>query len=274
MNIESVKIVCFSPTGTSKAVVRGIARGIGSENTELLDISRPDARMLRLRTSKDEMLVVGVPVYMGRVPALAAEWLNTIEADGTPAVCVVVYGNRAYEDALIELKDILMDCGCRPIAGAVFIGEHSFTIDETTTATGRPDAVDLEGAESFGHKIQELIQSVPSADAISEIEVPGTRPYRQEPCHPYPKDSAFWNVDFIAVGDSCSQCGRCAEVCPVGAVDPGDSRKIVTEECITCCACIKNCPEHARTVKPGLVRDAALRVSTLYDVRKEPEYYL
>lgn len=107
MKMESAKLVYFSPTGTTKAVVKGIAHGINQGTVELIDITRPDARKQPLQISEDELLVVGVPVYMGRVPALLNEWLNTIQAHNTPTVCVVVYGNRAYEDALLELKKIL-----------------------------------------------------------------------------------------------------------------------------------------------------------------------
>ena len=141
--------------------------------------------------SENELLVVGVPVYMGRVPALVTEWLHAIAARNTPAVCVVVYGNRVYDDALIELEDILTGCGCRPIAGAAYIGEHSFSTDETPTAKDRPDAGDLHHAESFGRKIREKLDAIASADQIPDGAIPGCRPYRG--------DSKLWTVDFIAV---------------------------------------------------------------------------
>jgi flavodoxin len=164
MKLESAKLVYFSPTGTTKAVVQEIARGINPSTVEQIDITTPGARLQPLRTSENELLIIGVPVYMGRVPALLNEWLHAISAQNTPAVCVVVYGNRVYEDALIELKDILTRCGCTPIAGAAYIGEHSFSTDETPTAKDRPDARDLHHAESFGRKIQEKINTVPSVD--------------------------------------------------------------------------------------------------------------
>ena len=266
MRIPTIKLVYFSPTETTQAVVREIARGINPGNVESLDITRPGARLQPLCTSENELLIIGVPVYMGRVPALLTEWLHAIKAHNTPAVCVVVYGNRVYDDALVELSDILAQCGCRTIAGGAWIGEHSFSTDETPTAKDRPDAGDLSCAESFGRKIREKITALPSVDQIPEVTIPG--------CHPYRGDSKLWTVDFIAVSDACIQCGTCAEGCPAGAIDPENSSVIDTEKCITCCACIRHCPKHARTMKPGLVRDASLRLHTLYRERKEPEFFI
>jgi ferredoxin len=266
MKIQSLKLVYFSPTGTTKAIVQGVARGINQSAVELIDITKPNARKQQLQTSGNELLVVAVPVYMGRVPALLIEWLHAIKAHNTPAVCIVVYGNRVYDDALLELKDILIKRGCIPIACAAYIGEHSFSSSETPIAEGRPDANDLNHAELLGCKINEKLQSVSSGDGITEIKVPGIYPYRG--------DSKLWSVDFIAVSNECSQCGVCAEGCPVGAIDSENSNLIDKEKCITCCACIKNCPQNARTMKTGLVKDAAMRLNKLYKERKEPVFFL
>ncbi len=265
MEIHSLKSAYFSPTGTTKAIAQAVARGINSKIAEQIDITKPDMRKKQLQTSKNDLLIVAVPVYIGRVPDLLSEWLNSIKADKTPVVCIVVYGNRAYDDALLELKDILIKIRCIPVACAAYIGEHSFSGSETPIAESRPDTNDLYKAEIFGRKINEKLLSVSSVDQISDINIPGNYPYRG--------DTKLWHVDFIAINDRCTQCGICAEVCPVGAIDSVNSNLIDKEKCITCCACIKNCPQNARTMKTGPVKDAAIRLNKLYSERKEPAYF-
>lgn len=266
MKIESLKLVYFSPTGTTRTVLHGIARGLNQYHTEIVDITTPEARKHTLQTSENDLLVIGVPVYMGRVLALITEWLHSIRAKNTPTVLVAVYGNRAYEDALLELSDILIPCGCIPVAGAAFIGEHSFSSSEFPTAEGRPDLTDLHQAELFGQKIQEKLDSIASAANGSAVQMPGLNPYRW--------NGKLWDVDFIEVSAACTQCGICQAGCPTGAIDSENSRVIDQVKCITCCACIKNCPKKARTMKAGLVKDAAMRVHNLNKERKEPEFFL
>lgn len=104
MNIESLKLVYFSPTGTTKKIVERIAQGINHSTVKIVDITKPEGRKRQLQTSENELLIIGVPVYFGRVQTNAIEWLHTIEAHNTLTVCIVVYGNRAYDDALLELN--------------------------------------------------------------------------------------------------------------------------------------------------------------------------
>ena len=263
MNIESAKFVYFSPTGTTRAVLESIAEGLDPGTRECIDITLPAARAQPLQTRENELLVIGVPVYMGRVPALVTPWLHAIRADHTPTVCVVVYGNRTYEDALRELADIVTGCGCIPVAGGAYVGEHSFSDPATPTAQGRPDARDLRHAREFGKKIRDKLLSV---SGVPPVHIPGMVPYRGDP--------TLWKVDFIEVGDACTECGTCTGHCPAGAIDAGNPRLVDISKCITCCACIKRCPEHARSINPGLVKEAQLRLHTLYPERKEPEYFM
>jgi ferredoxin len=266
MDITSVKLACFSPTGTTKAVLQGITRGLGTATTEWIDATGPDRRESTWRTSPRDLLVVGVPVYMGRVPALLEGWLARLAADRTPTVCVVVYGNRAYENALLELTDLVRSRGGIPIAGAACIGEHSFSSPALPTAQGRPDADDLRQAEAFGREVREKLRAAASVGELADLHVPGTMPYGGV--------TQLWDVDFIAVDDRCAHCGACADACPMGAIDPQDSSKNDPVACITCCACLKACPQRARSMKPGPVMEAAKRLNRLYSERKQPEFML
>lgn len=250
-------------------MVQGIAQGIDGidpRSAVRIDLTTPEVRQQPLRTSEGDLLVVAVPVYMGRVPALLSEWLHRIEARRTPAVGVVVYGNRAYENALLELTDLLTERGCVPVAGAAFLGEHSFSSPELPIAQGRPDAADLKRAEELGRRVHQTLLSAASVGDLSAPAIAGSRPYEGR--------TELWNVDFIAVSDECTQCGICAEACPVGAIDPDDSHRIDIETCITCCACIKGCPQGAKTMKPSQVKDAAVRLNTFCGDRKEPELFV
>lgn len=266
MEINQIKMVYFSPTGTTKKIASSIARGINLERIEFVDITKPQARQQHISTSENELLIVAVPVYMGRIPAILSNWLKSIHADHTPAVCVVVYGNRAYDNALLELKEMLTGCGCIPVAGAAFIGEHSFSGPDTPSSVGRPDCDDLEKALDFGGKIRDFMEKMKSAgSATGRLKVPGSFPYGGV--------TDLWHIDFIAVSNQCTQCSVCAEGCPVGAIDSHNSSIMDKDKCTLCCACIKNCPQSARSIKPGLMKDAAIRCMAFTE-RKEPEFFM
>src|SRR5208337_4303629 len=104
--MKSVKIISFSPTGTTRKVLEGIAQGLAVERVEHLDLTPVRARTGVIRELDASLALIGTPVYMGRVPIQVVEPLRGIKAAGVPAVVVVVYGNRAFEDALLELKGI------------------------------------------------------------------------------------------------------------------------------------------------------------------------
>lgn len=266
MEVKSIKLVCFSPTGTTKTIIQAVARGFNHSNMELIDITCPGERERQLQTHENELLIVGVPVYMGRVPAIVSEWLQGLKAYKTPAVCIVVYGNRAYENSLLELKNILTNCGCNAVAGAAYIGEHSFSSSEIPIAEFRPDQEDLMHAELLGRSIKEKLLTISSVDQIPDLNIPGS--------YPYGGVTELWSVDFIAISNECIHCGICTQGCPVGAIDPGNIYMIDKVKCITCCACIKNCPQKARTMKPGPVKDAAVRLNKLYKERKIPVSFI
>jgi flavodoxin/NAD-dependent dihydropyrimidine dehydrogenase PreA subunit len=238
MEINSLKLVYFSATGTTKKIVQEIGRGIGYDVSDVVDITKPGARKQRLQTSENELLIIGVPVYEGRVQDNALNWLQTIEAHNTPTACIVVYGNRAYDDALIQIKNILIKRKCVPIACAAFVAQHTFSSHKTPIAHGRPDADDLNQAKLFGENIRKKMFAIESISSFADVDVPGDAALQTKlhmgnvvakgPRSLYERRCFF----LIDVAETCTQCGICADVCPVGAIDPENSATVDQDKCI------------------------------------------
>lgn len=255
-DMKKITLIYFSPTQTTETVLRAVTQGLaqsmeisGSEITAV-NITSPKIRGTMLAPFDDnDIVLLGAPVYAGRLPADAADFFKKVTAAGTPAILTVVYGNRDYVDALLELKDVASACGFIPVAGAAFIGEHSFASTQIPIAMNRPDENDLKQAEDFGKKSGYLLKKTKALKKISALKVPGNFPYREGVGKGAP--------DFIAVTDSCTNCGICAEACPTEAIDAEKGFATITADCIRCCACIKACPEQARLMKDGPIKDTA-----------------
>ena len=240
-----------------------MAKGLGVKGIEHIDLTPPDAVGKTHIVPAGELAVFAVPVYGGRVPPVVAQRLKTVKGKSTPAVLVTVYGNRAIEDALIELKDITTEQGFKAIAGASFIGEHSFSNESTPIAPGRPDKEDLEKAKKFGEQVKTKMESMTMP---VEVKVPGNKPYKERnPSSPrFPDTTA----------ESCTLCGACAEVCPTGAVTVTDKVETMKEKCTACSACVKACPTGVRVWTNEGIKKAAVWLHTEYSKRREPEFFL
>jgi ferredoxin len=270
MNINSVNVIFFSPTETTKRVVEGIARGIRVDSINQNDLTPPEARTLEFAEMRDELAIIGAPVYAGRIPQVAVRRLRRLKACHAPAVIVVVYGNREYEDALLELKDIVVEAGFMPIAGGAFIGENTanYALDKDTAkiAQGRPDTEDLKKALAFGRLVWNKVRDIGVLDAISPLQVPGNFPYIDR--GKLPRTSPATKETL------CAKCEECARVCPTAAIVVRDEVMTDQDACIMCCACVKHCSTGARVCDHTWMKQAGKWLSANYRERKEPEIYV
>jgi ferredoxin len=250
--------IIFSPTGTTDAVVAGICRGTERTMGNVLDLTRSAGEAVRF--GKDDLVVVGMPVYSGRLPQLAVERFSNLRGDDTPAAAVVVYGNRAYDDALLELGDLCTAQGFRVVGAAAFVGEHSFSSPDLPVAKNRPDAADLRKAEEFGRWI------AAKSEPLDFSGIPGNRPHK-----------ALMDFPGAAAGSDsagCVQCGQCAEACPADAIHMGSQApETDPERCVWCSACVKACPVHARSITLPKIREIVVRLNQMCQTRREPEWY-
>ncbi len=239
MNITAIY---FSPTGGTKQYVQTIAERF-DEKYAILDLSERDTRLREHTFSKDDLVVVGVPVYYGRVPQIEGSLLNHLHGEGTRAILVAVYGNRAFDDALLELSDLCAKQNFSPIAAFAGVAQHTFS---DKIAAGRPNADDLLRAEQFAQSCKTVLGD----DALSSPALPGNHTYRP-----------YGSVPFAPKGDkSCTGCHTCVKSCPTGAIDTATPRKTDMQKCIRCFACIKACPVGARKVTSPVFRIAVKKL--------------
>lgn len=243
--------IIFSPTGGTKKVAEIIMNKIADEY-EFIDLCDRNMDFASIELEEDDICLVAVPSYGGRVPITATERVRQIKGNGAKAILTVVYGNREYEDTLIELKDTLESSGFVSVAAVTAIAEHSIV---RKFAAGRPDAQDAKELESFAEAIKERMTESP----VQELAVLGNRPYKEK------KGSTM----HPAADKSCVKCGICAKTCPVGAISMENPAQTDKEKCISCMRCVSVCPKESRELNKLVLAGAEQMLKKSCSERKE-----
>lgn len=248
MEIKTVWAVYFSATGTTEKVVTSIAKEMAQKlncSCEEFCFNLPAAREAERTFGPDDLVVMGVPVYAGRVPNLILPYVqNKVKGTQTLAVPVVLYGNRNFDDGLMELRNVMFSNGFLPVAGGAIVGEHSFS---RILGANRPDADDMALVQKLAQQAADKVAAL-TALPDAPVQVEG-----EDPIRPYytPRDrygkpiEGFLKAKPKTDADKCVKCGLCAKLCPMGSIDPADVSS-VTGKCIKCCACVKKCPTGAK----------------------------
>lgn len=223
----------FSPTyGTAHAatlLAEQMDLNIASSKIKKLDLTTPAARQARYHFSTSDLVIVGAPVYMGMLPCVEGLFEN-LHGNRTPCILLVGYGNRHYDDALAQLRKIMIRQGFICIGAIACITPHTFS---DKLGAGRPGLEDLSAIAAFANALKPKFET----DEFESIEVPGNPDPEPKPGTDIPK---FLNKEL------CNDCGLCSASCPVGAIDK-ETGVIDSEKCINCMRCTFVCPAKARS---------------------------
>ena len=253
-------LIYFSPTKTTKRVVEQIATGLNARDIEHHDLTRLKQEIdLHL---VDGIAIIGIPVYAGRVPEIFLKRTEKLSANGVPTVLVALYGNRAYEDALIEFRDVALSKGFTVVAIGAFIGEHSYSTSTQLIAANRPDVADLQNAKEFGAIVAKKMQQ--GFDQATPV-IPGDTPYKER--------VSLGGIAPETDRDLCTLCGTCSSICPTFVISVENEIITNAENCIICCACVKYCPVKARVMKHPMVETRRDMLIKNCSERKDPIYF-
>ena len=251
MHVKNVLLVTFSPTRTSRCIGEAIARGTSYENIRIQDLTY-EVEDTPIEVPAETLLVVAVAVYGGKVAPPALKRMSGLKVAGAPAVLVALYGNRAYEQALVELESFVTGKGAQVVAAGAFVGEHSYSVEAYPVAVGRPDAQDIQMAETFGRNIRLKLDKEP-VGTVNAADLPDKAMATEEMLRFRTDVQAALKGGAVvpqtpSVDEAlCNHCGTCVSQCPTQAIVEGEETMTIADRCIRCCACVKVCPQQART---------------------------
>ncbi len=234
MSVNSVSVVYFSPTNTTRKAVQAIAQGSSLPLKQEINATKPAVREESYTFASDELLIVGMPVYAGRIPACCFEFVKSLKGNKTPCVLVAMYGNRDYDHALMEMHSLLNPNGFETMACGMFIGTHSYN---ENIAKDRPNVDDLAQAADFGKAVMEKIANNGAPLTIFDLLKPQAGKKGVAPI----------------ISDNCIQCGTCIAGCPTAAI--ADDYSTDPSKCIMCMACTRYCPVSAIAFAPEVGMD-------------------
>lgn len=256
--IKKIWAASFSPTGGTEHIVSLLAEEMGKclkLPVHKISFTLPDERKKSCTFTEEDLLILGTPVYAGRIPnKILPDVDRSFEGNGTLAVAVSVFGNRNYDDGLMELALLLENHGFCVAAAAAAAARHAFSDD---IGTGRPDKQDEEELRVFARRAAEKIKEFfgkekivsgnKSSCGVSALQITGHNPVGPyyTPLRADGQPAKFLKAKPVTDENLCNRCGTCAQVCPMGSISREDP-SVVNGICIKCQACIRSCPAQAK----------------------------
>ena len=230
-------IFYFSATGNSKYVADRAAAVTGERCVSITECMR--ARQFAFSPAEGEAVGIISPTYAWGLPGIVGEFLEAVQL-GKPAYLwfAATYGTTSGQIGRLA-AELLQKKGLTPDA------RFSVRMPDTWTPT-----FDLSDKEKVRRtclaaepQIDELIRKVQrrAAGDFMRGKVPmlAVRLY-------YPHYAQMRRTSHLTVTDACIGCGLCARNCPASAIELRSGKPVwVKEQCVMCLACLHRCPKFA-----------------------------
>lgn len=260
MKTNELKLVYFSPTGTTRKVIMEAAKQFNLKSVSY-DLTVHKDKKPILQFNEEDFVLFGIPVYSGRVPETFLSYFDNLKGSRTPAALIATYGCREYEDALLELKDEVEKRGFHVIGAAAFPTEHSIV---RSIGLGRPNKKDMKTIGEFAIGLNRRLKKENDLTSIS-VQIPGNSPYRK-----YSRTPLVPKTDI----NLCTECRACAKLCPSGAISAEDPKKTDKKKCIACQRCVRSCRQKARYVSSLKLKMANNKLQKVCQSDKAADIFL
>ncbi|MBY9019346.1 MAG: EFR1 family ferrodoxin [Candidatus Lokiarchaeota archaeon] len=234
----NIALFYFSATGITEIISNHIATILEGEgnSVKLTNMITPDSRQTQIDFLEFDACIFGFPVFGGRPPTVAEDWMRTIDGRNLKCSMFFTYGARDLEWAHQVAYYLLTQANFQVVLSAEFIGKHSFNVAKGwSLAEDRPNQLDFEVATEFA--LQSIIRFQKDSKFNIDLSEFSYKPVKTiETKGPYSK---FYPS---RVTDDCSMCYLCEKECPVKAFDAisGETNRKL---CITCMHCVTICPD-------------------------------
>lgn len=245
MKLERITAVYFSPNGTTAKTVTTIAEALAAGlelPLETFHFTRLAERERVFSFTERDLVVIGSPTYAGKLPnKILPDFQGKFHGNGALAVPVVMFGNRSYDHALAELCSVLEQNEFHTVAAGAFVGQHAFT-DELAYA--RPGVSDCMEMKAFAKRVAEKLKNLTEIPAPVQVPGDAAAPY-YIPMGEDGQPAKFLKAKPKTNLSKCTNCGACARLCPMGAIDLQNVSN-VPGTCIKCQRCVHKCTKGAK----------------------------
>lgn len=274
-----IKVYYFSPTGGTRQVAQHMGDRLGAllgallgAEVEYHSYTLPREREELPQVEAGDVVVWATPVYAGRIPNKTLDYVRrALHADGNPAVALVTFGNRAYDNALAELVGLMEEGGMRPVGAAAMVTRHAFS---DTLGAGRPNGEDLAALDRFAGQVAEKLLTHNSE--LITVSVPGkAHPERYyTPLKTNNAPAGFLKAKPSCNSELCTRCGECMEVCPMGSIGAKDGMPTFDGICIKCQACRRSCPTGAIAFTDPEYLSHVAMIERTFAAPKQAEFFV
>lgn len=226
-------IFYFSATGNTLIAARELAGKLG--NTELVSIAALDGKPYDIKG-----LDVGIafPVYAGLMPNIVKRFVESLSpARDQYFFGLCTCGGMAF-GALDHLNRVLRKRGASLSLGTVLVmpsnylpfGEAPGEMKQKTIFEKASERIS-EAAEIIRKNGRGKIErSIFPVNLISIL------------CERFYMKRFYKEAEKLEANSSCTGCGLCARLCPVGNIEMKDGHPVWGRKCELCYGCINWCP--------------------------------